>query len=473
MTWAARQPWSNGRTGMNGPSYMAMAQIFAAAARPPGLKAIFPAVPGADVYRDVVASGGALDVGFIPFWLGLVTATSIIPPAYGATEPAGALGTLLEHASTAGTFTVPLLLGAVLGGKEAVDGPFYTQRSPLSVVKRIDVPTFFISGQHDIFQRGTPLLFENLQKRGVPTKLITGPWDHLQASAGEGLEKAGYGTLAELQLRWFDRWVKGRADRRLDADIPNLTYYEQGADRWSTARRWMRKDLRAASFKLSGRAVNGNPGALTTGRATAATSTVLPIPVAGLCSRSTSQWTAGIVGALRLLDPCLQDNRVNDLAGLVFETAPMKRRVRLHGPMNARLFTSTPAGDGMLSVAVSSVAPNGKVTRLTGGWQVIAHRAVDHRRTRRLDGKVVQVHHPFTRDRISRLRPGQVAPIDVEIFPTHARIKPGHRLRVAIQAFDVPHLLPSLPHLLPTLVPMTIHVSPRHRSELTVPVIGR
>src|SRR5690606_6201579 len=43
MAWAHRQPWSNGRTGMNGPSYMAMAQIFAAAARPPGLKAIFPA----------------------------------------------------------------------------------------------------------------------------------------------------------------------------------------------------------------------------------------------------------------------------------------------------------------------------------------------------------------------------------------------------------------------------------------------
>ena len=72
MTWAhsSERPWSNGITGMTGPSYMGISQLFAAAAQPAGLKAIFPQVPGADVYRDVVASGGQLDVGFIPLWLG-------------------------------------------------------------------------------------------------------------------------------------------------------------------------------------------------------------------------------------------------------------------------------------------------------------------------------------------------------------------------------------------------------------------
>ena len=69
-----------------GPSYMGIAQIFAAAGRPDGLKAIFPQVPAADVYRDVVASGGQLDVGFIPLWLGLVTATGLIPPAAPPTD---------------------------------------------------------------------------------------------------------------------------------------------------------------------------------------------------------------------------------------------------------------------------------------------------------------------------------------------------------------------------------------------------
>ena len=60
---------------MTGASYMGISQIFAASGRPPGLKAIFPQVPAADVYRDVVASGGQVDSGFMPLWLGLVTAT--------------------------------------------------------------------------------------------------------------------------------------------------------------------------------------------------------------------------------------------------------------------------------------------------------------------------------------------------------------------------------------------------------------
>ena len=43
-----------------GASYMGISQVFAAAGVPKGLKAIFPQVPGADVFRDVVASGGQL-----------------------------------------------------------------------------------------------------------------------------------------------------------------------------------------------------------------------------------------------------------------------------------------------------------------------------------------------------------------------------------------------------------------------------
>ena len=69
------------------------------------------------------------------------------------------------------------------------------------------------------------------------------------------------------------------------------------------------------------------------------------------------------------------------------------------------------------------------------------------------------------------LPPGAVAPVDVEVFPTAAVIKPGHRLRIAVQAFDVPHLLPSLPDLVGTLLPLTVHTSAAAPSELTVPVL--
>ena len=467
MTWAAKQPWSDGRTAMRGPSYMAIAQMFAAADRPPGLKAIFPQVPGADVYRDVVASGGALDVGFIPLWIGLVNGTAIIPPYLTATDPAGGIGTLVTHLLGNGAFSAQLLLSAFGGGEPAYDGPFYTQRSPITVASRITTPTFLVAGQYDLFQRGTPLLYENLQRRGVPVKMVVGPWDHLQASAGTGLEQAGYGSLAELQLRWFDHYVKGLPGQRLD-EIAPLTTYEQGSGRWVRGTAWMPSTLSARTFRLSGTArTGGAAGGLTTGTPTAGRTTVPAIPAQGLCTRSANQWTAGILTQALASSPCLTNNAFNDSLGPVFETAPLTSDLVVHGPLNARLWTSTPAGDGMLSVTVSDVAPDGTVSRLTGGWQVLSHRALDTGRSRYVQGTLVQPWHPFTKAAQQPLPAGTVAPVDVEVFPTRARIAKGHRLRVSVQGFDVPHLLPTVGSLLPSLVPMTVHTGPQYPSALS------
>ena len=471
VEWAHRAPWSNGNVGMMGASYMGISQIFAASHRPAGLKAIFPQVPGADVYRDIVASGGQIDVGFIPLWLGLVTGTGLIPPAYGIGEPAAGFEALTDHLMTAVSFTAPLMVNAVLGGEPAYDGPFYKERSPINVIDKVKVPTFFVGGEYDLFQRGTPLLFERLQKNGVPTRMIWGPWDHLQGSSGAQVGRAGYGSLAEVQLRWFDRYVMGKKDDRLLKDIKPLTYFEQGTGRWVHTDKWIAKDLSARSFHLSGKSgIGSSKGVLTTGRATAGTSLVPALPVTGVCTRSANQWTAGVVNVIWPDNPCFTNNRFNDLAGPVFQTAPLKKTLRIQGPINARLYTSAITGDGLLSVTISDVAPDGKVSRLTGGWQTVAHRALLKRRSRYLDGELIQAYHPFTKAAKSKLARGKVVPIDVEVFPTGAAILPGHRLRISIQAFDIPHLLSPLPDLPSQLAPLTIYNSAKYPSVLTLPV---
>lgn len=474
VEWAhsRKRPWSNGRVGMSGPSYMGINQIFAAAQHPAGLKAIFPQVPAGDVYRDVVASGGQIDVGFIPLWMGLVTGAGVVPPAVTQSDPQSGFSALVDHLYGVTSFTAPLLLDAVLGGDAAYDGPFYRERSPIEVIDRVQVPTFLVSGEFDLFQRGTPLLFEHLRSRGVPTRLITGPWDHLQASAGDGIADAGYGSLAELQLRWFDHYVRGVADPALDRDIPPLTYYEQGSGAWRTSGDLVRRDAHAASYRLSGSATNGTPGGLTTGTAQDGTADVYPVPVSGLCTRSANQWTAGLPNTVLSDLPCFSDNAANDQTGVVFQTDPLDHALRLQGPINARLYTSSVGGDGLLSVSVSDVAPDGTVTRLTGGWQVLSLRALDRSRSRYLDGRLIQPYHPYTKASKDPLGSGEVAPVDVEVFPTAARIAPGHRLRVAVQAFDVPHLAPSLPDLPGALTVMTIHASRQYPSVLTVPAVG-
>jgi hypothetical protein len=112
------------------------------------------------------------------------------------------------------------------------------------------------------------------------------------------------------------------------------------------------------------------------------------------------------------------------------------------------------------------------VSRLSGGWQVISHRALDTARSRYLDGQLVQPYHPFTQAAQTPLPAGAVEPVDVEVFPTGAAIEPGHRLRIAVQAFDVPHLLPSLTGALPTLTVIGIHTSAAFPSELTLPLVA-
>ncbi|MDN4174043.1 CocE/NonD family hydrolase [Nocardioides sp. SOB77] len=473
VEWAASRArsWSNGRVGMRGPSYMGINQLFTAALHPKGLQAIFPQVPAGDVYRDVVASGGQVDVGFIPLWMGLVTTTGVIPPAVTATDPASGIEALLSHVFGAATFTAPLLLDAVLGGDAAHDGPFYRTRSPLEVIDEVDVPTFLVGGQQDLFQRGTPLLFEALQERGVPTRLVVGPWNHLEGSMGTDIDQVGHGDLSELQLRWFDRWLRDAQDSKLGRIAP-VNVYENGSGTWRTQREWISRDASARSYRLSGAATTGaRHGVLTTGTPAPGTATVLPLPVSGLCTRSASQWTAGIPATLAGQLPCFQDNALNDRTGIVYETAPLARAVRFSGPVNARLYASSPTGGGMLSVSISDVSPSGRVTRLSGGWQLLAQRALDRRRTRFLDGEVLQPYHPFTR--ASRApAPGKVVPVDVEVFPTAARIRPGHRLRIAVQAFDVPHLLPTLPDLPGSLTPITLHASADHPSRLTIPFLA-
>ncbi|HLH23078.1 MAG TPA: CocE/NonD family hydrolase [Chloroflexota bacterium] len=68
IEWAAAQPWSSGRVGLNGVSYLALSQWKVAALRPPHLAAICPWEGFSDVYRDLAYPGGIREDGFLPFW---------------------------------------------------------------------------------------------------------------------------------------------------------------------------------------------------------------------------------------------------------------------------------------------------------------------------------------------------------------------------------------------------------------------
>ena len=69
IAWAAEQPWSNGRVGMLGVSYLALSQYKVAGLNPPALAAICPWEGFTDAYRDFFTSGGIVEDGFARIWL--------------------------------------------------------------------------------------------------------------------------------------------------------------------------------------------------------------------------------------------------------------------------------------------------------------------------------------------------------------------------------------------------------------------
>lgn len=66
VQWLAELPWSNGKVGMSGVSYLAAIQYYVAPLKPPALVAINPWEGFVDWYREFAYHGGILETNFLP-----------------------------------------------------------------------------------------------------------------------------------------------------------------------------------------------------------------------------------------------------------------------------------------------------------------------------------------------------------------------------------------------------------------------
>jgi uncharacterized protein len=460
VEWAATQPWSNGKIGLYGSSYRAINQLLTAAQHPDGLEAIFPIVPMGDMYRDILMSGGLINTGFIPLWLGLVTGSGLLPPSYTLSDPIMGTTVLLSHTGQTLGFPVSTLSSAITGGEFAYDGPAAQLRSPLAVADQIKVPAFFTGGLHDLFQRGTPLLYEKLKANGVQTKLLMGNWTH--GNYGSGLPADNVPALDQLALRWFDQYLMGM-NTQINK-IPDVTQFVLGEGRFEVQPGWPHRNVAAQKFYLR----SGN--LLTKEKPSYAepSRTMLQQPLNGICSGSTNQWMAGIPDAL----PCTKDNRLTEMTELTYTTPPANVDLRVSGPIAAKIFASTTARDLVLSVRITDVAPDGTSNEITAGWLAASHRAVDDSKSRYIDGENIQPWHLFTRTAVQEVKPYEVMELDVEIFPSNFVIKEGHKLRVAVGPSDFPHSMSPLPQLLDQLGGVaTILNNSKYPSSIVLPVV--
>jgi putative CocE/NonD family hydrolase len=463
VSWAAQQPWSNGRIGVAGTSYLGISSLFSAGQQPSAIQAAFVNIPMGDPWRDVLGTGGMLNGWFIANWLPLTQGLSVFNDLAVARYPQYAdqiRAATQEHIAANDDFMLPLIRSALAGetGYATDDGAFWSDRSPIEQAHKIRVPTFVAGAASDIFQRNEPLLYEQL-KRNVMTKLLIVPGAHAESIAStltnhnNPLED-GAPAATGLLLQWFDKYLKD-IDSGAEKQ-PTVTQYvegygKNGLPRYTTSTDWPHPQAAPQRLYLRGNrslttdAPSGNESSHTVSEppapevriGTNRAGTLLRgwlIPAdSSEKSRSWLQWSLGFV--LPLFDWYRESDTVEKAQKAInFETGTMSTDYYINGPIQADIWMSSTVQEAALSVRIDDVGTDGVARPITNGLMSAAHRAVDTTRSRYLRGEMIQPWHPYTIASKELLAPGVAVKVPVEIFPAAAVIKAGHKLRVSISA---------------------------------------
>jgi putative CocE/NonD family hydrolase len=472
LDWIQAQPWSNQGVATTGESYMGITSLLIAEAdatrvaegKPRAVQAIWADIPMADAYRDVTFQGGALDSGFMPLWLGLVTGLSDLPPSSLSANPQEAATIYLEHLFGNAEFSVGKLLATTLGEEASYDGPFYRLRSPITRISEITVPTVIQGGWWDLFQRGEPLLWESL-KNSRDRVLIMSP--HYHVTEGPAMEDPN------LKQEWFSHWLL-KAKNGVQK-TPRVNIYSIGGERWEHFKRFPLPKTKYQHVYLNGAASGSSAISLHDGSlgsavppAGEAGETEPLLPASSPCSRMTAQWTAGAAS-----NPfCDTNNQTYEATSLTYTSAPMQSATKIAGLISANLWAELSTTDATLIAVLSDVEPSGASSQITAGYLLASQRAVDPAlSTYGPKHLMIRPWHPYTKESQHAVTPGEATEYNVEIYPTSAIIKAGDRLRLTIGTADTPSTLTPLPDLGQELGgTITLLHDPQHPSNVLLPV---
>jgi len=470
LNWIQAQPWSDSKVATTGESYMGITSLLIAEAdasrvaegKPRAVDTVWADIPMADAYRDVTFQGGALDSGFMPLWLGLVTGLSAMPPSSFSADPEEAAALYLEHLLANGEFDVQKLVGSTLGEEPSYDGPFYRLRSPVTRVAEIKVPVVIQGGWYDLFQRGEPLLWESL--KGSPDRvLIMSP--HYHITNGPELEDPN------LKQEWFSHWLLGAKNGV--QKTPKVNLYSINGQKWEHFKRFPLPKTTYRPLYLSGApsgssALSLHDGSLASSPPGNEAGDTAPLmPASSPCSRLTAQWTAGAAS-----NPiCDTNNNTFEATSLTYTSAPMTSPTKITGLITANLWASLSTTDGTLIAVLSEVEPSGASDQITAGYLLASQRAIDPELStfgsRHL---MIRPWHPFTKESQQGVTPGEATDYKIEIYPTSDVVKPGNRLRLTIATADTISTLPPAPTLGQSLGgTITVLHDAQHPSSVLLP----
>lgn len=471
VEWAAKQPWSNGKVGMHGGSYLGNVQWQAAVEQPPSLAAIFPVVASTSLYHNTWFHGGAFKLGLTVGWGVVRNPRRVMYPMTLQLENYVPEEWKFEQA----LWGLPLrtLDQATIGQTVPHFRDWLTHQSyddywqSISVEERfskIKVPAHVHGGWFDLLLGGTLNGYTGMRTQGgTPearkgTKMTVGPWGH---GPSRKFGDVDFGpdanrVLFDRNLRWFDHHLKG-IDNGLDREPPVEIFY-MGINRWVHHDDWPVPGARPTPFYIaSGGRANSLRG---DGRL------ALEAP-AGAEADTYTYDPANPVGTLGGNDCCGApipagpvDQRPVESRGdvLVYTSALLDKPVAIAGPVKMVLFAATDAPDTDWMVKLVDVHPNGFAMNIAEG--------------------ILRARFRNGLDRPQLLKPGEVNRYEIDMRGTANVFLPGHRIRVDITSSNFPQYdrNPNTGEPLGAserfqIARQTVRHSALHRSHIVLPVV--
>ena len=483
IEWVAKQPWSNGKVGTYGPSYMGWETWWTATQAPPSLKAIVPEVAPPDQFYNAPYQDGVL-VGWTMDWqAGMAghTAQEVSSSAYGGFA-----------ASRVKDFmhTPYIDLNRFRG---VMDAPWFETwiRENLSTgaywkaisyqnqesYSRVTVPSLAGSGWFDADHPGTPMNFLAMKQYGATPearhpRLVIGPWSHWPI-ATRYLAGIDYGADAAIDwdgyvTRYFDHYLKG-IDNGIENDAP-VHVFVMGANKWRAEQDWPLPQTQWTKYYLHGQGkANSFKGdgtlslAAPSGKEPADTYVYDPANPTRDPFSVYPNSNGHIDGAL--------DTRLSAIGDevLVYTTPVLVDDVEVVGPITAKLFAATSAHDTDWMMRLIDVRPDGSTAFLSEGLMRARNRDPEK------GGR-------FTAEKLSTIEPNQVYEYTLEFWRgTGNLFQKGHRIRIEISSSFYPYYLPNLNTgednvglaTRKVVATQTIYHDEQHPSHIVLPVIPR
>jgi predicted acyl esterase len=390
IEWAGVQRWSNGKVGLNGISYYAINQWQVASLQPPHLAAMCIWEGAADWFRDMTHHGGILST-FWANWYDMQVKT--VQYGLGERGPRSrATGELVCGPETLSE--AQLAAHRCDLGKEIFTHPLDDQYHKARSADWSKVTVPFLSaanwGGQGLHLRGN---FEGFVRAASTERWLEAHgiehWTHFYTDYGRTLQK-----------RFFDYFLRGEKNGweqqpPVLLQVRHLDHFEQRAEQ-----KWPLAQTRWSKFYLDFSA-----------------DALVPNPPAGSATRSF-------------------DAMGN---GLTFLTRPLEVQTEITGPSMVKLFASSSTEDADIFVVLRLFTPDLREVVFQGaidphtpigqGWLRASQR--------KLDPALSTPWRPcHTHEERQPLRTGEVAELDLEIWPTSVVVPAEYRLALTVRGKD-------------------------------------